>query len=162
MFGAYMVLWGTAGYYEGYEGVARERPEITATYTGDMIGVADFGGRAREQFVHGKALLEYSIDTNEVTAKFSGIRYVDNVDRGGSLDFEAPAVSVGEDGTFGNMVSEGAVLEGCVSGCIEGGFYGPGAPESAGRFVKVYEGMWPIGGGKFYTWLRGGFGVKRE
>ena len=155
MFGAFMNHRGSGitGYYEGYEGVARERPEITATYTGDMIGVVDPGGNARELFVHGKALLEYSIDTNEVTAKFSGIRYVDNEvpDDGISLDFEVEPVSVSEGGAFSNMGGS------CAAGCVEGGFYGPGAPESAGRFVKVYERtFWGV------TSLTGGFGVKRE
>lgn len=39
MYGAFSARHGdSGGYYQGYEGVARERPEVSATCKGDMVG----------------------------------------------------------------------------------------------------------------------------
>ena len=123
-----------SSYYEGYESVA---PAITATYTGDMIGVLDLSANSGSWFVHRKALLSYSIATNQVTAKFRGIKPISSDVDLGFRDFEVGPVSVGEGGAFSNM---GPSYEDCLGGgCVESGFYGRGAFEAAGRAVKVYE-----------------------
>ena len=116
------------------------RPSASATWHGIMVGVP-IAAPGRNNFLQGDAILTYDFSGSSLDASFTNIKDITRNRAHSVPSVQFPDVPVASSGTF-------QFQDGTTGNRIQGGFYGPGHPETAGTFER--------------SGIVGSFGVKRR